>query len=75
MMMIHIIGEINCNYYFISKDEIKKILGDEFNKFSKFDIFIDGKKMKYSKTYKLLNNKIYNISFKLYENINMDYYV
>ena len=68
----NIIGQINCIY----KNEIHsleeiKILGDNFEKNSIFEIYIDGKKIKFTKTYKFSNFKEHKIEYHLFEEINM----
>ena len=45
------IGEINCIFYAEKFEEIK-ILGNEFIKDTEFDIFIDDKKIEFTKKYK-----------------------
>ena len=67
------IAEINCNYNIHSINEEINILGEDFTKNSKFDIYIDGNKIEYTKKYKFEKVKIYNIKYKYYENIEMDY--
>ena len=67
------IAEINCNYNIQSVNEEIDILGEDFIKNSKFDIYIDGNKIKFTKKYKFEKIKIYNIKYKYYENIEMDY--
>ena len=66
------IGEINCILHVEQLNEIK-ILGDEFIKDSEFDIFIDNKKIKFTKKYKFDKIQNHTVLFKLYENINMNY--
>ena len=66
------IGEINCEYDILST-EATIILGNEFNKNSDFDIYIDGTKIKYSKEYKFDSIGKHKVQFKLQNNINMDY--
>ena len=45
-------GNIYCIYDISSDNTETNILGNEFNKLSNFDIYINGKIAKYSKTYK-----------------------
>ena len=66
------LGDIVCFYDINKINTDIEILGKEYNKSSDFDIFIEGEKIKYSKTHKFNETKIYNITFKLYDNINMD---
>ena len=67
------IGIISCIYNIDSDKSEVKILGDEYKKTSDFDIYINGNKTKYSKTYKFSSFGIMNIDFKLYSNIEMAY--
>ena len=66
------IGEINCIFDIKTINEETNILGEEFNKNLKFDIIIDGKKIKFAKSYKFAEAKEYLVQFALYEDINMD---
>ena len=70
---ISIIGEINCVYDIQEDIENTRILGNEFLNESKLDIYIDNKKIKYNKEYKFNSTGIHYITFKLYNNLNMDY--
>ena len=67
------IGQINCKYDVKIKNKDINILGEKFEKNSEFDIFIDGKLIKYSKKYVFAQKKTYQIQFRLYENLNMDF--
>ena len=67
------IGMINCIYDIQTTALSTFILGMNFIKESEFDIYIDGEKIKFSKSYLFEKSKTYNIQFKLYESINMDY--
>jgi hypothetical protein len=66
------IGEINCVYDILSTENTI-LLGDEFNKNSDFDIYVEGTKIKFSKEYKFDSIGKHNVKFKLQSNINMDY--
>ena len=68
-----VIGEIKCLYEIRSNTENTLLLSDEFVKNTDFDIYIDNKKIKYSKEYKFASVGEHNVVFKLYEGINMDY--
>ena len=46
------IGEINCVFYVESNNRNTILLGNDFQKNSDFDIFIDGNKIKYTKEYR-----------------------
>ena len=59
--------------YDILSTENTVLLGNEFNKNSDFDIYIDGTKIKYSKEYKFDSLGKHNVQFKLQSNVNMDY--
>ena len=67
-----IIGEIIGQYNIKSINEETKILGDEYINNSQLDIFIDGNKTKFAKTYKFETVGIHKIEFKFYDNLNMD---
>ena len=67
------IGEINCVYYVESKNKNTILLGNDFQKNSDFDIFIDGIIIKYTKEYRFDSTGNHNVQIKLYNNINMDY--
>ena len=68
-----VIGEIKCLYEIRSNTENTLLLSDEFVKNTDFDIYIDNKKIKYSKEYKFPTTGEHNVVFKLYEGVNMDY--
>jgi len=67
-----LLDQINCVYKneMHSLDEIK-ILGDNFEKNSIFEIYIDGKKIKFTKTYKFSDYEEHKIEYHLFEEINM----
>ena len=67
------IGEIICVYYVESSNKNTILLGNDFQKNSDFDIFIDGTKIKYTKEYRFESAGNHNVQIKLYNNINMDY--
>ena len=67
-----IIGTISCKYDISSEKTEIKILGDEFNKKSDFELYINGKKVKYTKKYNFSSFGIIDIEIKLQDNINMD---
>ena len=69
------IGEINSIYDIQNSDKKTQLLGKEF-KFNidyRLDIYINGKKIKFSKEYKVNDIGETNIKFKLYYDLNMDY--
>ena len=68
-----IIGEIKCQFDIKNVGEETKILENEFVNSSRIDIYINGKKILYSKTYKFENVGYYKIEIKIYDNLNMDY--
>ena len=68
-----VFGEINCLYEIRTTTENTLLLSNEFVKNSGFDIYIDNKKIKYSKEYKFTSVGNHNVKIKLYEGINMDY--
>ena len=67
-----VIGEIDCIYDIRGSLNIK-ILSDEFNKNTRFDIVIDKKIIKFSREYKFNETGQHTVKFKLYEDVNMDY--
>ena len=75
MMLIQtsIIGDINCIYEIKSIASNTKLIGNEFEKKSLFDFYIDGKKVKYAKEYKFTSFGKHKVQMKLYETINMDF--
>ena len=68
-----VIGTISCMYDVSPEVRPTTILGQEFVKKSKFDIFINGNRIKYDKVYEFTIFGSTKIEFKLHENINMDY--
>ena len=68
-----IIGEIYCIYDIQSITDSTILFGNEFIKNSEFDIYIDGKLIKYSKEYKFESIGNHDIQIKLYDSLNMDY--
>ena len=68
------LGEINCQYKVEDTSKKTLLLGGEFQKNDDFEIFIDKKKIKYSKEYEFDKPGTYQVQFRLYSNkINMDY--
>ena len=67
------IGEILYTLDIDSNSKEIDILGNEYNKQSSFDIYIDDNLSKYSKKYIFKTTGIHEIKIVLYENINMDY--
>ena len=68
-----ILAKINCLYNIQNINKESIILGNEFNKISNFDIYINGQKIKYSKVYKFHNIGINKVRFDIYEDLEMDY--
>ena len=67
------IGEINCDYEVKTITQNTQLLGKEFNiRNNQFDIYIDGKKIKYSKEYKFKTADSHKVQIKIYDKINMD---
>ena len=60
------VGEINCNYNIEYTSQNVAILGEEFSKKNKFDIFVDGEKIEFSKEYKFSTVGRHKIQIKLY---------
>ena len=67
-----VLGEINCLYNVENPSKPVMLLGEEFIT-SNIDIYINKTKIKFSKEYKFEEAKTYEVQFKLYEEINMDY--
>ena len=68
-----VIGEINCSYDIKSITQNTKLIGNEFTKDSLFDLYIDGKKVQYSKEYKFTSLGKHKVQIKLYQSLNMNY--
>ena len=68
-----VIGIISCMYDVSPDVRPTTILGQEFAKKSKFDIFINDNRITFDKVYEFTIFGSTKIEFKLYENINMDY--
>ena len=67
------IGDISCVYNITNTNEKIKLLGSEFNKKTKFDMFIDDKKVDYAKEYTFDKIGEHKVKFSILEKINMDY--
>lgn len=64
--ILPIIGEINAIFNIQKITEETYLLGNDFKKDSDFDIYIDGKAIKYSKEYKFNSLGNHLISIKLF---------
>ena len=69
---VSIIGSITCIYNIQNIAKATKLLGNEFEVKSLFDLYIDGKKVQYSKEIKFNSLGKHKIEIKLYEKLNMD---
>jgi len=67
------IGEINCIYDIQTSIKSTLLLGNDFQKNSEFDIYVDGTKIKYEKEYKFNSVGFHNVSIKIYQPLNMNY--
>ena len=69
-----VIGEINCVYEVRTSTKTTLLLGNDFKKVSDldFEIFVEGKKIKYTKEYQFDSIGNHNVQFKIYKNLNMD---
>ena len=67
------IGEIICQFNIKNENQETKILGDEFINNSQLDIYIDGEKINFSKTYNIKSIGNHKIEFIFYDNLNIDY--
>ncbi len=68
------IGDIECIFQIEFDDVTTNILGPDFQKGNNnFDIYINKEKIKYAKTYTFPKSDYYNVLYRLYSNINLDY--
>ena len=67
------IGEFNCTFELDNISNKTKILSKDYKKNSDFDIYIDNKKVSFTNEYKFNKAGLHNITYVLYEDINMDY--
>ena len=68
-----VIGEINYILDVSSGFDDTLILGNDYEKKSDFDIYIDNQKKRYSKKYNFDSPGKHNVTLKLYGELNMDY--
>jgi len=66
------IGGINCIFDIQNTNTVTQLISENYEKNSAFKILIEGKEIKYSKTYKFEKPGKYNVKFDLYQKINMD---
>ena len=66
-------GEINCVYEVQSPSVYTSLIGNDFTKNTEFDIYIDNKRIKYSRDYKFDSIGNHNVQIRLYNEIDMDY--
>ena len=66
-------GTINCYYKIESESQEIQIISENYNELPNFDIYVEGKKIEYTKKYKFEKAKTYNIQYKLKGDLNMDY--
>ena len=67
------LGEIYCIYEVDTVNNPVPILGNDFKKNSKIDIYVNGELIKFSKEFKFKEIGKYNIKYTLNEDISMDY--
>ena len=67
------IGEIVCQYKIEDPSKRVKLLGNEFEKEGKLEIFISKKQVEFTKEYSFDNVGEFEVTFKLYDKINMNY--
>ena len=67
------LGKINCVYNIKSISTKEKLFGDKFEKKSKFDLYIDNKKVDFTKEYFFDKIGEHSIQISLNEKINMDF--
>ena len=70
---LSIIGNIVCTYSIKNITKTTKLLGNEFEIKSLFDLYIDGQKVQFSKEIKFNSIGKHKMEIKLYEKLNMDY--
>ena len=66
-------GQITCTYNIDDNTVKTKILGEEHEKPTTFQMIIDGKNIKYSKEYKFSTIGTHYITFNLFEDLSLDY--
>ena len=64
---------INCNYKIEEESLETQIISESYKESPNFNIYIEGKKIDYTKKYKFSKANTYNIQYKLKGDINMDY--
>ena len=69
----NILGEIICRYIVEDSSKETMLLGNEYEKGGDIDIFIMKKKVDFTKEYKFDKPDEYEVQFKLYSKINMNY--
>ena len=69
------IGEINAIYEVQTNTRNTNLFGNEFSKESDFDIYIDGRFIKYTKEYKFCSLGKHILNIKLFNGLNMNYLV
>ena len=67
-----IIGKIECRFDIDTTNDYTNLLSDQYIKSSVFDLQINGKSVRFSKNYKFSKTGANNVTFVLYENINME---
>ena len=66
------LGTITCIYDIKNINEETLILSNDFEKNSKFDIYMENKKIPYSKSYKFSKTGKTEVKFELYEDISLE---
>ena len=64
---VSIIGNIACTYNIQNITQTTQLLGKEFEVKSLFDLYIDGKKVQYSREFKFNSIGKHKVEIKLYE--------
>ena len=70
---LELLGEINCIYDVQSISSNTLLIGNDFIKNDEFDIYIDNKRVKYSKDYKFDTIGRHHLLIKLYNELDMNY--
>ena len=68
-----IIGVIKCEYFIENENSEIEILSKDYQNLNDIDIFIDNKRILFSKKHKFINSGIYKIDYYLDNNETMDF--
>jgi len=68
-----LVGQIKCLYTIKDASQETSLLGDNFEKLSSLEIYVDGVKKTPSKKYKFDREGEHNVTFEVYEDLKMDF--